>query len=332
MAKKRFKRILAGALVVALIAGLVWVGQGTAPTPKGPDFYIRYDHAVGLPLVLRDLKRRGVVQDPTAYRIYGFLVRASTQIGTGTYQMHPGMSADEVFAELRKPMRQLVRIPETNWALRTANLLDTKYNVCAAREYMALVNNPNQFQGEVSFPLPPKSLEGYLYPDTYDLPPLIGARAVVLRQLHAFDDKVWKPMHPANLDRTLTLASMVELESGYDGDRPMIAGVIENRLTKKMRLQIDAALLYGIQKWRRLTFADYKNLKTPYNTYLYAGLPPGPICSPSVKSIEAAMHPTKHPYVYYVALPNGRSLFSATYEEHKRNIAKRKKALEESGD
>lgn len=332
MAKKRGRIIALGIVVLAAIGGYVWLRQGTEPTATGPDFFVRYEHPVGLPLVLRDLKQRGVVQNTAAYRIYAFLTRTPTQVGTGTYRMHPGMTADEVFRELRKPIRQMVRIPETNWALRTANLLETRYQVCKADDYMALVNNPAQFKDEVSFPLPEKSLEGYLYPDTYDLPPLLGAKAVVLRQLRAFDDKVWKPLHPANLPRTITLASMVELESGHDDDRPMIAGVIENRLAKNMKLQIDAALLYGIQKWRRLTFADYKNLKTPYNTYLNAGLPPGPICSPSIKSIEAALRPARHPYIFYVALPNGRSLFAATYEEHKKNIEKRKKALEKAGD
>lgn len=331
MAKKRGKWIFLAAVVAGAIGGYVWMKNGTAPTAKGASFFIRYDHQVGLPLVLRDLKHRGVVRDPMAYRMWAFVTRTPTLIGTGTYQLHPGMTAEEVFKELQKPVRQMVRIPETNWALRTANLLETKYEVCKADEYMALVNDPKQFEGTVSFPLPEKSLEGYLYPDTYDLPPLIGAKAVVTRQLRAFEEKVWKPLHPDPLRETLTLASMVELESGHDDDRAMIAGIIENRLAKKMRLQIDAALLYGIQKWRRLTFADYKNLDTPYNTYLYGGLPPGPICSPSVKSIEAALHPAKHPYLYYVALPNGRSIFAKTYEEHKKNIERRKKALKELG-
>jgi len=331
MGKKRAKRFLLATIILGAAAGYFWMSSGIEPTNSGPPFFVRYEQPVSLTVVLHDLKKRGVVRNSDAFRMYGFFKRVPTQIGSGTYEIHAGMTADQIFAELRKPFRQMVRIPETNWAQRTANLLETKYQVCKAEDYMALVRNPSQFSGVVDFPLPKDSLEGYLYPDSYDLPPLIGAKAVIVRQLHAFEDKVWKPLHPDNLERTLTLASMVELESGYDADRAMIAGVIENRLKKNMRLQIDASLLYGIQKWRRLTFADYKNLKTPYNTYLYAGLPPGPICSPSYKSIEAALQPATHPYVFYVALPNGHSLYASTFAEHLKNIAKRKKALKEAG-
>jgi UPF0755 protein len=182
----------------------------------------------------------------------------------------------------------------------------------------------------VSFPLPKESLEGYLYPDTYDFPPLLGAKAVIIRQLKNFEKKVWEGLNkPKNLHEAIIHGSLVELEAGRDDERPIIAGVIENRLEKGMRLQIDASLLYGIQKWRRLTFADYRNIPGPYNLYRVDGLPPGPICSPTVISIKAALNPAKHDHLYYVALPTGNSLFAPTYEEHKRNIEKRKKAIRE---
>ena len=218
-----------------------------------------------------------------------------------------------------------MRLPATNWAKRDANLLQ-RHEVCTADEYMAEVTHPQDHRTD--FPLPAGTLEGYLYPDTYDLPPLLGAKAVVGRQLQAFRDKVWEPLgHPANLARILTVASLVQLEAGRDDERPVIAGVIENRLARGMRLQIDASILYGLGKWRRLTFRDYKEVDSPYNLYRHSGLPPTPICSPSVASIRAAIDPAHHNYLYYVALPDGHSLFAATYEEHKKNIARRKAAM-----
>lgn len=323
MAKKSIKWVVGLVLLAAVGGGYLWMREGTAPTETGPSFYIRYERPAGLPFVLRDLKNKGVIRDPSAFRVYALLTRRPSQVGTGTYQLHPGMSASAILQELQKPVKQMVRIPETNWGRRTANLLEQRYDVCPANDYLALMKDPGQFSGTVSFPLPKTSLEGYLYPDTYDLPPLLGAKAVITRQLRTFEDKVWNPLKPADLERTLVVASLVELESGRDEERPMIAGVIENRLARKMRLQIDASLLYGIQKWRRLTFADYKNLDTPYNTYTHDGLPPGPICSPSIRSIEAALHPAKHNYLYYVASPVG-TLFAATYPEHLKNIKKAK--------
>ncbi|AIE84422.1 endolytic transglycosylase MltG [Fimbriimonas ginsengisoli] len=320
-------------LAAILLGGFLWLSAGTAPMPAGRAFYVRYERPTTLPKVLSEMQRKGVVRDPTAFRVYAFITRTPTQIRTGTYQVRPGMTARELLNEFRKPFSQKVRIPETNWAQRTANLLDTKYQVCSADEYMALYRDPKQFHKLVSFPLPSTTLEGYLYPDTYDLPPLLGARAVIERQLKAFERKVWEPLnHPADLPRILTVASMVELEAGRDDERAAIAGVIENRLKKKMRLQIDATILYGIQRWKRLTNADYKNLDTPYNTYLHEGLPPGPICSPSLKSIEAAMKPdTSGDSLFYVAMPGQRSAFASTYKEHLKNVKKRRDALKELG-
>lgn len=323
MAKKSIKWAVGLVILAAVGGSYLWMRQGTAPTASGAPFYVRYERPASLPLVLVDLRQKGVVRDPAAYRVYALITRRPMQVGTGTYQLHPGMTVEEVLDELHKPVKQKVRIPETNWGRRTANLLEQRYDVCKADDYLALMKDPGQFSGTVSFPLPKTSLEGYLYPDTYDLPPLLGAKAVITRQLRAFEDKVWTPLKPTDLERTIVVASLVELESGRDEERPMIAGVIENRLARKMRLQIDASLLYGIQKWRRLTFADYKNLDTPYNTYTHDGLPPGPICSPSLLSIEAAMHPAKHNYLYYVASPVG-TLFAATYPEHLKNIKKAK--------
>lgn len=329
------KRALKG-LIPCILLGLAggyaykWFKDGTAPMPKGKPFYVRYNKATPLETVLEDLKSKGVVRDPTAFKVYATLKQASSTIGTGTYQLQPGMGVATVFAELRNPVKQMARIPETNWARRTARLLETKYDVLKSDEYMALVNNPSQFKNLVSFPLPANSLEGYLYPDTYDLPPLLGAREVIERQLKTFEKKVWDELgHPRDLHRIVTLASMVELETGTEEDRAMIAGVIENRIQRGMRLQIDATILYGMQEWRRLTFADYRNQKHAYNTYLIDGLPPGPICSPSQASVRAAMKPAQHLYLYYVAMPDGTSIYASTYKEHLANIKKRRAAIKE---
>jgi len=322
MAKKLRKWIVLGLLVVAVLLGYLWITSKTAPMPAGPDFYVRYDKPTPLRTILSDMQARGVIRDADALALLAELIRKPEKIQPGTYKVHAGLGAPALLDRFQKPIFLKVRIPETNWAARTARLLETKYEVCRADEYMALVHDPAQFAKDVSFPLPKTSLEGYLYPDTYELEPLMGARAVVLRQLKAFQDKIWDAYnHPKDLSRVLVVASMVELESGHDADRPKIAGVIENRIAQKMRLQIDATLLYGIQKWRRLTFADYKNLKTPYNTYTHAGLPPGPICSPDSKSVAAALNPDRNgKYVFYIAMPDGHTAFSATFAEHRHNI------------
>jgi len=320
-----------GALAVLAIAGVVaYIGfdRALSPLPSGPSRHIRLDPAGSLESVLERLEKEKIVRNAWATHLYARIARKPATVRTGTYLLHPGMDRDALIAALGKPIRQMVRLPETNWAARSANLLE-KAGVCTAKEYMDLFRQPQSFQDVVSFPLPKSgTLEGYLYPDTYDLPPLLGARGVIVRQLKNFEKKVLEgKAPPKDLRRILIIGSLVELEVARDVERPIVAGIIENRIKLSMPLQIDASLLYGIQKWRELTFADYRNIDSPYNIYRHKGLPPGPICSPTVKSIRAAMNPASHNYLYYVALPEGRHLFSSTYAEHLANIGRRKAAL-----
>ena len=302
------------------------------PTDRTEPQYVRWNEPQSLRAALDDLERRGYVRSAVATHIYARLRRYPTRVGRGTYQLRGGLLPDDLLAKLQKPVRQMVRLPETNWASRTARLLESK-GVTTAEEYMRYVNDPQHFQPFVNFPLPEEgSLEGYLFPDTYDLPPLLGAEQVILRQLKNFERRVI-PILPDGVDlhRVLTIASMVELEAKLDSERSKIAGVIENRLRRGMRLQIDATVLYGLQEWRRLTFRDYYETDSPYNTYRIDGLPPGPINSPSLASIRGALNPDRHEHLFYVALPSGEHLFSRTYEEHRQNIRRRQQALRESG-
>jgi UPF0755 protein len=330
----RKKRLSIGCLVFLLIIAIAaflgyrWFKGELAPMPKGKSFYVRWRFKQSFEKALADLEKHGVVRNAQALGWYASWKHESITVPIGTYQFHPGMGADQVIKALHSAIEQMVRIPETNFSYRTANLLQRK-GVLDATEYKAMIKDPTQFKADVSYPLPATSLEGYLYPDTYDLPPLMGAHDTIDRQLQAFGEKIAPLLmkKSKNWNKTLTIASMVELEAAKDKDRPLIAGVIVNRIKLKMPLQIDATVLYALQQWRRLTFADYRNTISPYNTYLNPGLPPGPICSPSLKSVLAAMSPAHHEYLYYVAMPTGYHMFAKTYPEHLANIAKRRAAM-----
>jgi UPF0755 protein len=302
--------------------GWFWVKAELEPMPSGPSYLKRYPRKEPFDKALQDLFDKGVIRDITVMKLYARWKHEAAAVPEGTYEFKPGMTPDAVFKALHSKIVQMVRIPETNFSYRTANLLE-EHNVAEARDYKLLIKTPEAFKGEVSFPLPGQSLEGYLFPDTYDLPPLLGAHDTILRQLNAFETKVYPLLKGVkDINRVLTIASMVEMEAARDKDRPLIAGVIVNRLNRGMDLQIDATILYALQQWRRLTFADYRNTISAYNTYLHNGLPPGPICSPSVKSVEAALHPASNDYLYYVALPTHYHVFAHTYAEHLANIAK----------
>lgn len=331
MARRLGRKIFGGILLIAVLGG-AWtiqrVRSGIEPTSASDNpKYVRFDGSMPLTKALQDLQRQGIIRDAQAMRWYAVYKRSGEYVAAGSYAVHPGMSADEILDALKKPVRRMIRIPETNWSNRTARLLE-KDDVVKAADYEALVKKPEEFAKDVDFPLPKGTLEGYLWPDTYDLPPLITAREIIVKQLRAFEKKVWVPLgHPDGLDRVLTIASLIELEVAKDDERPVVSSIIENRLKKGMPLQIDATILFAEDRWHEPNLSDIRKTESPFNTYKHKGLPPTPICSPSFKSILAAMHPERTDYFYYVAMPDGHSLFARDMKGHEANIALRKAAL-----
>jgi UPF0755 protein len=179
---------------------------------------------------------------------------------------------------------------------------------------------------------PVKSFEGFLRPETYALPTGVSARDLVRVMAEAFLAS-WEPRWTARLDsirmsqlQLVTFASIVEGEARADDERETIAGVYHNRLRIGMALQADPTIQYAItlatgKRKPRLYQKDYQ-YPSPYNTYLHPGLPPGPVNSPSRRSLQASLYPADVPYLYFVAGPDGRHVFARTYDEHRRNIAR----------
>lgn len=170
------------------------------------------------------------------------------------------------------------------------------------------------------------SLEGYLFPDTYKVAPNATPDEILARMVAHFRKEAKALGLTTNIPATVTLASLVERETPVAGDRPMVASVFTNRLAKSMPLDTDPSVIYAAlleKRYRGTIYASDLKAESPYNTYLHAGLPPGPICNPGIPSIEAAMHPAASDYLYFVSDPAnpGHSRFAATLEEHEKNVA-----------
>lgn len=180
----------------------------------------------------------------------------------------------------------------------------------------------------------PEQVIGRLYPNTYDLYWNASPEAVLERIFNAFDRAVVNRFKERveELDRPIediiTLASIVEWEAHNDEEKATISGLYWNRLNQGMRLQSDPTINFAVGERRRLHYKDYK-VDHPYNTYLHDGLPPGPITNPELSSIEAALYPETHDYLYMVASPEGSHEFSKTFEEHKQKSAKWRQWLQE---
>lgn len=203
--------------------------------------------------------------------------------------------------------------------------------------YVSLFRNPKEFSKKYTFLSNNKitTLEGFLYPETYFFKKETSEKQVFEKMLAEFEKKYNKNIMPIveknKLDfyDTIIMASIVEKEAINDEDRDTIAGVFYNRLDKKMKLQSDAVLQYGLpERKSRVLYKDLK-VETPYNLYLNAGLPPTPVANPGLESLMAAASPKKTDYLYFVTGTDGKNYYSKTFEEHKVHADKYRKDLDE---
>lgn len=182
-----------------------------------------------------------------------------------------------------------------------------------------------------------RSLEGYLFPDTYHFSPKATPAQIAAAMVRRFRQAAEQVGLTGNVHKIVTIASLVERETAVGSERPLVASVFENRLAKGMPLMTDPSVIYGLElqrAWRGTIYASDLKRDTPYNTYLHPGLPPGPIANPGIPSLRAAMEPAATSYLYFVAAndnPQGKSIFASTLEEHNRNVASYRKALKKAG-
>jgi UPF0755 protein len=182
-----------------------------------------------------------------------------------------------------------------------------------------------------------RSLEGYLFPDTYRFPRKATAEQIFATMVRRFRQEAALAGLKENVHEVVTMASLVEKETAVDAERPLVASVFANRLAQHMPLMTDPSVIYGLElerQWRGAIYQSDLKRDTAYNTYLHTGLPPGPIANPGLRSLQAAMHPAKTDYLYFVAAgddPQGHSVFSATLEQHAHDVAAYRSAMRKAG-
>lgn len=182
-----------------------------------------------------------------------------------------------------------------------------------------------------------RSLEGYLFPDTYHLARKATPVQICATMVRRFRAVAAQLGLKQDIHRVVTMASLVERETAVDAERPLVASVFQNRLAKGMPLMTDAAVIYGLElegRWRGTIYHSDLTRDTAYNAYLHKGPPPGPIANPGAKALRAAMEPAQTDYLYFVAAganPQGHSLFSRSLEEQNRNVAGYRNAIKQSG-
>ena len=284
----------------------------------------------------KDLDKQGIINYGTVFKAYLAVKGDSADdVLAGEYQLNPSMDYGQIIDKLTNSSSSdtlQITIPEGYSVAQVRQLLLDNH-VCTAD---ALDKVLNQYPFKHDFlqdekPVEEGWLEGYLFPDTYEIYKGNGSVVdTVNKMLNNFASRYGSEITDGanELGRSMhdivSVASLVEREAQRDDERARIAGVIYNRLNNSSEfpyLQVDASVLYGLGRTSgKLTDEDLKS-DSPYNLYTAEGLPPGPICNPGYASLYAASHPESHDYYYYVAMPDGSHLFASSYEEHQRNIA-----------
>ena len=327
----------AGLVLVAFLLALAAAGAGAwiVLAPFGPteETFVEVTPGSSTTRIGQQLEAAGIVRSR-----YGFDAVRLWKHGTlraGAYRFDHRASAAEVYARIARGdvYTTTVTIPEGASIFDVAAKLE-QARLGARKDFMAAAQ-----QTTLITDLDPtaKSLEGYLFPDTYHLDPKATPQQICATMVHRFRAVAAQLGLNRNVHDVVTLASLVERETAVDDERPLVASVFENRLAQSMPLMTDPAVIYGLQlegRWRGAIYQSDLTRDSAYNTYLHKGLPPGPIANPGAKSLRAAMAPAKTDYLYFVAAganPQGHSLFSRTLEEQNQNVAGYRQAVKKAG-
>lgn len=349
--------ILVALFCLSVLAGAAWSWHRfvSVPVALPEEVALAVEPGEAAASVARRLESAGIVRNGRALLLLARLRGADREFRHGEHRFAGSLKPDDVLAELVRNTESSFRvtIPEGFTLREIANLLEEKglANASSFRE-AACRSDIVELAGAA-----PSShcVEGFLFPDTYDLAPQMSAEDIVRTQLGRFRSVARRvlaelpdgfhntvvpppadgvrvtgvladePAQTALLRAVVTLASIIEKETGVEAERGVVASVFHNRLRRGMRLQADPTVVYGLEltgvEWDRARLHEYLREPGPYNTYTEGGLPPGPICNPGEEALRAALAPEKTDYLYFVANQDGTHRFSRTLAEHNRAVA-----------
>ena len=327
------KRVVVLVIVVALLAGAgmaAWLFSGVTAPYKGyeaAEQFVEIPQGAGPASIARRLVAAGVVRDQATFRFELARSGAGRRLQAGEYRFDRPMTVGEVIGKLARGEVYLrpITFREGLTIRQMAELYESK-GFGTAAEFTAAAAD-----AALIHELDPaaRDLEGYLFPDTYALPRRATAEQLVARMVASFQSALTPDIRQRAQARGLgvralvTLASIVEKETGKAEERPLVAAVYSNRLAIGMGLQCNPTVIYALEKAGRYDGnirRDDLQFDSPYNTYRYAGLPPGPIAAPGRASLEAAASPADAPYIYFVSRNDGTHAFATTLAEHNRNV------------
>jgi UPF0755 protein len=329
----------AGILLVLLLVAAAGAGAVAwlVLAPYGPDSetFVTISPGSSAIRIGRQLEAAGIVRSRYAFDLVRWYRHGT--LHAGTYRFDHPAPVTEAYARIARGdvFTIALTVPEGASIFEIAARVE-QAKLGTRQAFLAAAANQTDLVADLDPAA--KSLEGYLFPDTYRFSPNVTAIDLVAAMVKRFRVAATQLGLGENVRQIVTIASLVERETAVDAERPLVASVFQNRLAQNMPLNTDPSVIYGLEltgHWRGAIYESDLTRDTPYNTYLHAGLPPGPVCNPGIPSLRAAMDPPKTNYLYFVAAgtdAQGHSLFAATLDEHNRNVALYRKAQKKAGD
>ncbi len=315
-------------LLIAVIAAAYYYYanlKAVSPDMGSPDREIEIPKGIGVKGIAALLENENLIKNELVFLAY-CKINETSKFQAGKYYLNSSMTVQEIVQKLNKGQARIetvkFTIPE-GYELRMIIDRLESLGVAPRDEFVnALKNSSYSYEFIKDIPDRELKFEGYLFPDTYEVYKNATAEDIVGKMMKRFQSVYSEEFKNRakelnmTMDQIITLASIIEREAKLDSERKIVSSVFHNRLKTKMKLQSCATVQYLLKE--RKDVLTYKDLEvdSPYNTYKYIGLPPGPIASPGLKSIEAALYPDESEYLYFVAKEDGSHVFSRTYKEH----------------
>jgi len=335
MKKSSQKIIIAASFLFLFLTLAVFVWEGIY-VPKTPGFketkIFSAKKGEGTKQISINLEKQGFIKYGFLFRLYALTKGVADKLQAGDYLLSPSMATPEITKKLASGdiVREKITIIE-GWDIRDISFYLQEQGVTKAADFSTLVNSAKDFSEDFDF-LSSKpeilSLEGYLFPDTYEIQKGESTEELVRKILKNFGEKLTPELREEikKQDKTIfeiiTMASLIEKEVKTMPDKKLVSGVLWKRLENGMPLQVDATISYITGKKNAKVLIADTQIDSRYNTYKYLGLPRGPISNPGLDSIVAAFSPENSKYWYYLSTPEGETIFSRTLDEHNQARAK----------
>ena len=318
------------ALGVAAYQTIRWAEGPVIPAQEHPPSKVvvipdgsTFQHVASL------LEREGLIKSRSVFVLLGKSQSVDRKVHAGEYELNPGMTPAEILSKLLNGQVLLhpLTIPEGLTIAQIADVV-SQQGLTDRAEFLRLAKDRTFI---ASLGIKAETLEGYLYPNTYKFPRPIKARELLvamveqLRQVVGPDLLARMQELKMTMHEVLTLASVIEKETGSGGERPEISAVFHNRLKKHIPLQSDPTVIYGLPAFDGNLHKKDLSSPSPYNTYRVQGLPPGPIANPGIQAIRATLYPSDSHSLYFVSRNDGTHQFSATLIEHNKAVEKYQK-------